>query len=240
MFFVCGCGRFWEGSTRWNREPWIESRKEEGQLNKPYVCPRVYRACGFHPHPWLTSPISSSQQWQQHLTTSTYRHIHTNCWWPFTSQVWTMLEYLWPPYGITQAIISLPCGFLFYLIYLSVCLSVCLSIYLPIYLSICGSVDLSIYLSTYLPIYLSTYLSIYRLSFFSSPNLSRRRLDVWHTSTHAVALVWIYDAGLKCAACSSLKIHDAKNCDLGTIAQLCRTISSQLRKVSTIGKKETC
>ena len=29
-------------------------------------------------------------------------------------------------------------------------------------------------------------------SFFSSPNLSRRRLDVYHTSTHGVALVRIY------------------------------------------------
>ena len=28
-------------------------------------------------------------------------------------------------------------------------------------------------------------------SFFSSPNLSRRRLDVYHTSTHCVALVRI-------------------------------------------------
>jgi len=34
-------------------------------------------------------------------------------------------------------------------------------------------------------------LSIYILSFFSSPNLSRHRLDVYHTSTHGVALVWI-------------------------------------------------
>ena len=33
--------------------------------------------------------------------------------------------------------------------------------------------------------------------FFSSSNLSRRRLDVCHTSTHGVALVQIYDAGLK-------------------------------------------
>jgi len=47
--------------------------------------------------------------------------------------------------------------------------------------------------------------------FFSSPNLSRRRLDVYHTSTHGVALVRIYNAGLKCAACGSLKIQDAKN-----------------------------
>jgi len=31
----------------------------------------------------------------------------------------------------------------------------------------------------------------YLLSFFSSPNLSDRRLDVYHTSTHGVALVRI-------------------------------------------------
>jgi len=47
-------------------------------------------------------------------------------------------------------------------------------------------------------------------SFFSSPNLSRRRLDVYHTSTHGVALVRISDAGLKRAARDSLKILDAK------------------------------
>jgi len=46
--------------------------------------------------------------------------------------------------------------------------------------------------------------------FFSSPNLIRRRLDVCHTSTHGVALVRIYDAGLKPAACGSLKTQDAK------------------------------
>ena len=34
----------------------------------------------------------------------------------------------------------------------------------------------------------------------------------------------------------SLQIQDAKNRHLGTIAQLCRAISSQLRHVSTIGK----
>ena len=49
------------------------------------------------------------------------------------------------------------------------------------------------------------------LSFiFSSPNLSRRRLDVCHTSTHGVALVRIQDAGLKRAARGSLKIQYAK------------------------------
>ena len=69
--------------------------------------------------------------------------------------------------------------------------------------------------------------------FFSSPNLSGRRLDVYHTSTHGV--------GLKPAARGSLKMQDAKmspkNRHLGTIAQLCRAISSQLRHISIIGKK---
>ena len=46
--------------------------------------------------------------------------------------------------------------------------------------------------------------------FFSSPNLSRRRLDVCHTSTHGVALVRISDAGLKPAGRGSLKTQDAK------------------------------
>jgi len=78
--------------------------------------------------------------------------------------------------------------------------------------------------------------SIFFLSFFPSPNLSRCRLDVYHTSTHGVALVRIQEAGLKRAACGSLKIQDANNRHLGTIAQLCRAISSQLRYVSTIKK----
>ena len=52
-----------------------------------------------------------------------------------------------------------------------------------------------------------------------------------------MALVQIYNAGLKCAACGSLKIQDAKNRHLGTITQLLRALSSQLRHVLTIGKK---
>jgi len=47
-------------------------------------------------------------------------------------------------------------------------------------------------------------------SFFSSPDLSRRRFDVYHTSTHGVALVRISDAGLKRAARSLLQMQDAK------------------------------
>ena len=48
------------------------------------------------------------------------------------------------------------------------------------------------------------------LLLFSWPNLSRRRLDVCHTSTHGVALVQISDARLKLAACGSLEMQDAK------------------------------
>jgi len=51
----------------------------------------------------------------------------------------------------------------------------------------------------------------------------------------------MYNAGLKCAAHGSLKNTGrkkvAKNRHLGTIAQLCWAISSQLRHLSTIGKK---
>ena len=78
------------------------------------------------------------------------------------------------------------------------------------------------------------FLSIF---FFSSPNLRRRRFDVYHTSTHGVALVRIQNAGLKCAARGSLEIQDAKNRHFGTITQLCRAISSELRHVFTIEKK---
>jgi len=44
------------------------------------------------------------------------------------------------------------------------------------------------------------------------------------------------NACAKCAARGSLKIQDAKNRHFGTIAQIYRTVSSQLRHVSTIGK----
>jgi len=73
--------------------------------------------------------------------------------------------------------------------------------------------------------------------FFSSPNLSGRRLDVYHTLAPGVALLRIQNAGLKCAARGSLEIQDAKNRHFGTIVQLCWAISSELRHVSTIVKK---
>jgi len=46
--------------------------------------------------------------------------------------------------------------------------------------------------------------------FLSSPNLSRRTLDVYHTSTHGAALVRIKNAGVKRAASGSQKIQEAK------------------------------
>ena len=73
--------------------------------------------------------------------------------------------------------------------------------------------------------------------FYSSPNLSSRILNVYHTSTHGVALVRIQNACLKPAARGWLKMkdakNDAKNRHLGNIPQLCRVISSQLAHVSS-------
>jgi len=46
--------------------------------------------------------------------------------------------------------------------------------------------------------------------FFSLRTLSGRKLDVYHTSTHDVALVQIYNAGLKRAARGLQKMQDAK------------------------------
>jgi len=54
------------------------------------------------------------------------------------------------------------------------------------------------------------FLSSSILYLFSSPNLSGRRLDVYHTLTHGVALVRIKNAGLKGAACRSLQMQDSK------------------------------
>jgi len=47
--------------------------------------------------------------------------------------------------------------------------------------------------------------------FFSSPNLSGRRLNVYHTSAHGVSLVQIWNAGLKCAALTHWKYTTQKN-----------------------------
>ena len=76
---------------------------------------------------------------------------------------------------------------------------------------------------------------------FSSPNLSGRRLDVCHTSTHGACGL---SANLECRSemcCKRLAENTgrnkvAKNRHLGTNSQLFRAISSQLRHISTIGK----
>jgi len=76
--------------------------------------------------------------------------------------------------------------------------------------------------------------------FFSSPNLSGRTLDVYHTSTHGVALVRISDAGLERGARGSLKMQDAKKSPKspsGHHRTTLSAISSQPRHESTIGKK---
>jgi len=75
------------------------------------------------------------------------------------------------------------------------------------------------------------------LVLFYSPNLSRRRLDVYHTSTDT----WCGpSANLECRSdtyCTRLSENTGrKNRHLATVAQVCRAISSQLRHVSTIGK----
>jgi len=66
-------------------------------------------------------------------------------------------------------------------------------------------------------------------------------LDVYHTLTHGVALAQILEcrSEMCCWRLAANTGHKkvAKNRHLGTIAQLCRAISSQLRHVSTIGKK---
>jgi len=85
-------------------------------------------------------------------------------------------------------------------------------------------------------LYFCPVVSFYLLSsfyLFSSPNLSGQRLDVYPS------------ANLECRSemcCSRLaaitrRKKVAKNRHLCTIAQLRRAISSQLRQVSTIGKK---
>jgi len=57
---------------------------------------------------------------------------------------------------------------------------------------------------------------------------------------YLITMVRIKNAGLKCAARGSLKMQDAKimqkNGHLRTITQLCWAVSSQLKRVSTIGK----
>jgi len=79
--------------------------------------------------------------------------------------------------------------------------------------------------------------------FFSSPNLSGRRLDVYHTSIQS----WCgLSVNLECRSetcCARLAENTSckkslKGRHLGTIPQLCRAISSQLRHVSSIDNRK--
>ena len=74
-------------------------------------------------------------------------------------------------------------------------------------------------------------------SFFSSPNLSGRRLDIYHTSAHGANLECISETCCTWLGENAGRKNDGKNRHLGTIAQLCLALSSQLRHLSTIGKK---
>jgi len=69
-------------------------------------------------------------------------------------------------------------------------------------------------------------------SFFSSPRSEIGCRPYFHTWRGLSV-----NLECRCAACSSPKIQYAKIRHLGTIPQLCRAISSQLRHVETIGKK---
>jgi len=73
--------------------------------------------------------------------------------------------------------------------------------------------------------------------FISSPNLSGWTLDVYHTSTHGANLECKSEMCCKLLAENTARKNDAKTRHLGTIAQLCQAISSQLRHIQTIGKK---
>jgi len=75
-------------------------------------------------------------------------------------------------------------------------------------------------------------------SIFSLLNLSRRRLGVYYTSTHGLSATLECRSEICCTrlAGNAGPKNSSKNRHLGTIAQLCRAISSQLRHIPTIGK----
>jgi len=79
--------------------------------------------------------------------------------------------------------------------------------------------------------------------FFCSPILSRCRLNVYHTSTVHTWCGLSANLGFRSQTCCTRLAENTgceklpKICYLRTIAQLCRAISSQLRHISTVGKK---
>jgi len=79
--------------------------------------------------------------------------------------------------------------------------------------------------------------------FFSSPILSSRRLDVYHTSTHGVAFVRINLGCISETCCTglaenSVRIKSPKIRHLRTIAQLCEALSSQQRQSEKLVKQQ--
>jgi len=79
------------------------------------------------------------------------------------------------------------------------------------------------------------------LSFFSSPNLSGPRLDVCHTSTHGVALVRIWNAGLKHAARGPLEMQNAKNRQKSPSAHYRTTLSGYIFAIKAhIDNRKKC
>ena len=63
---------------------------------------------------------------------------------------------------------------------------------------------------------------------FSSPNLSGRTMDVYHTSTHDVVIVRIWNAGLKCAVCGSLEMQNPKTRQKSPSGHHHTTLSGQI------------
>jgi len=83
--------------------------------------------------------------------------------------------------------------------------------------------------------------ALWFLLFYSSPNLSSRRLDVYRPYFYPYFYTWCgFSAKLECMSemfCTRLAGNTGrKNRHLRTIAQLCLAVFSQLRHVSTIGK----
>jgi len=82
------------------------------------------------------------------------------------------------------------------------------------------------------------------LSFFSLPNLSRRRLDAYHASTHGVALVRIYELWCRSETCCTrlAEIQDPKNGQNATFGHHGTTLSGYVfaTKARIDNRKKTC
>ena len=72
------------------------------------------------------------------------------------------------------------------------------------------------------------FLSSFYLFFYSSPNLSGRRLDVYHTSTHGVALVRIQNAGRNVLHAARWKYRTQKCCKKSPSAHHRTTLSGSI------------